>query len=382
MHHRAKIRSVLIFLALVGWLFVVPALLMAAGEIEMNPMSRISCADCHSSTSPKYPTLGAAEGYEHSGHNLGFANHSQNSYYANGNGCQQCHTNEGFIEYVETGKVEGYVNYPSQIGCFTCHAPHETGDFSVRVAKPVTLADGSVFNAGEGNLCANCHQARRAGTAIVVATPANKVLSHWGAHHGPQTDLVNGTNAFQNPAKSYSSSPHKMALKDSCVDCHMNLPEGRYSLSPEVGGHSFRIGGDVHGAEKLNVAACATCHKDIKQVRGEEIFDLKAKADYDNDGSVEYFQMEVEGLLERLVNSHGTGELQKLNPPMYKADGSWGATSSTRERSIVEMAALYNYKLIEEDRSLGVHNGVYIVQILMDSIEALNPSFDTSNRPR
>ncbi len=72
---------------------------------------------------------------------------------------------------------------------------------------------------------------------------------------------------------------------------------------------------------------------------------------------------------------------QRLNPPMYKADGSWNAAKSG-ERSLAQMAALWNYKFFEEDRSLGVHNGVYTIQVLMDTVEALDSSFNMSARPR
>ncbi|MBA7528418.1 hypothetical protein ES705_20601 [subsurface metagenome] len=40
-----------------------------------------------------------------------------------------------------------------------------------------------------------------------------------------------------------------------------------------------------------------------------------------------------------------------------------------------------NYKYVLEDRSLGVHNAAYAIQILYDTIESLDPGFDTSNRP-
>lgn len=379
-----RTKTILWVCVMLLWFLLVPGLVLAIGQYEENSMSGLSCADCHSSTSPKYPLLGAALGYEQSGHNLGFKNEAQNSYYANGNGCQQCHTNEGFIEYVETGSVDSaaFVEYPSQPGCFSCHAPHETGDFSLRTTSPVKLRSGTLASLGAGNLCANCHQARREAASYVQASPADKVSSHFGAHHGPQADVISGTNAYENPNKSYSSSPHSIVLKNGCVDCHMYLPEGRYSLSPEVGGHSFNIGGEVHGAEKLNIKACAACHEGIKQVSGEEIFALKAKADYDSDGRVEYFQEEVHGLLELLVNhNNGSGLLQRLNPPMYKANGSWNAVKSG-ERSLAQMAALWNYKFFEEDRSLGVHNGVYTIQVLMDTIEALDSSFNMSARPR
>jgi hypothetical protein len=44
------------------------------------------------------------------------------------------------------------------------------------------------------------------------------------------------------------------------------------------------------------------------------------------------------------------------------------------------MAALYNYKFVLEDRSRGMHNAPYTIQILYDSLKALDPGFDTSAR--
>jgi len=45
------------------------------------------------------------------------------------------------------------------------------------------------------------------------------------------------------------------------------------------------------------------------------------------------------------------------------------------------VAALYNYKFVLEDRSKGVHNLTYAVQLLMDSLKALDKNFDDSKRP-
>ena len=344
-----------------------------------------ACADCHGAT-PKYPLLGARLGYDTSGHK-----NNDNSYYANGQGCQRCHTNEGFIEFAATGKVDpkSFVAYPSQPNCVTCHTQHETWDFGLRTVKPVKLVDGSEFDLGKGNLCAACHQASGVARTVVKASPAASVLGHWGAHHGPQSDVVNGTNAWEYSGRKYSSSPHKQILEDGCVECHMALPQGRYGLAPDVGGHSFNVVGEVHEAPKVNTAGCLACHKDVKQLPGTELFDLKAKADYDRDGKMEVVQAEVQGVLELFVNPKGGGALQTLNPPMFKPDapasfaglGTGWAGSRNGQWSELQMAALYNYKLFVEDRSRGVHNATYTIQVLYDALKSLDPRFDDSLRP-
>jgi hypothetical protein len=116
-----------------------------------------ACADCHGPT-PKYPLLGARLGYDTSGHK-----NNDNSYYANGQGCQKCHTNEGFIEFAATGKVDpkSFVAYPSQPNCVTCNTQHETWDFGLRTVKAVKLINGAEFDIGKGNLCALPHVAPR-----------------------------------------------------------------------------------------------------------------------------------------------------------------------------------------------------------------------------
>jgi len=376
-------------LLLIGAVFMVSLAVAAEGTMEESWARQDfdnSCAACHGTT-PEYPLLGARLGYDTSGHK-----NNDNSYYANGAGCQICHTNEGFIDYVKTGKVdpEAYVAYPSQPNCVTCHTMHDTWDFSLRTTKPVKLQDGSSFDIGAGNLCANCHQARSDVKTQIKAMEAKSVSSHFGAHHGPQSDMVNGTNAYEYPGKRYSSSPHKDVLADGCVTCHMSLPEGRYSSGPEVGGHSFNIVGEVHESEKVNVSGCVGCHKDIKQLSGTDMFDIKAKADYDRDGTVEAVQVEVQGLLDALVNENGTGYLQTMNPPMFKKDakatfhelGSGWAGSKSGSWSEAQIGALWNYKMIIEDRSRGVHNATYTMQVLYDTLKALNPRLNESLRPR
>jgi hypothetical protein len=150
--------------------------------------------------------------------------------YANSEGCQGCHTHEGFVERVKRGKVDpkAVVANPSEIGCFTCHAPHEKGDFSLRTEAKLTLTNGVVIDKGKSNLCASCHR--------VLYVTKNEV--------------------YELPGRKYSSSAHATLPKADCVTCHMSLPDRRYALEPAIGGHSFNVGGVVHGAPKLNNAGC------------------------------------------------------------------------------------------------------------------------------
>jgi hypothetical protein len=392
-----------VFILTICFLFLVPGLLLADKEDPAKVAARKAalndffdkslCKDCHGST-PIYNIRSARLGYNHSVHNNG-----GHSFYANGGDCIKCHTHEGFVKYGGKGaKIDSkeYVAAPTQPGCFTCHDPHVTGDMSLRTTAPATLVSGKVFDIGKGNLCANCHNSRYKATDLVKALPANKVAGHWGAHHGPEADMLIGTNAYEYPGKKYYSSVHSTLTKNSCVECHMTFPQKRFSYEPGMGGHSFELVGEVHHQPKLNTAGClGNCHTKMKQVKApnpdtplkgfwwhqsEAVFDSPAKADFDNDGKVEPLQSEVEGLMNFFVNTKGTGYLQQGDLPMFKEDGTWNWTRMKTMRSEKEMAALYNYKFVAEDRSRGIHNAPYTIQVLYDTIETLDPSFDTSKR--
>jgi len=335
-----------------------------------------ACVDCHGSET-KYPVRGVRSQYLTSGHRtLG------NAHYANADDCQGCHTNEGFIQHAKTGKVDvkKVVANPSEIGCFTCHAPHDKGDFSLRTVSKVTLANGVTFDRDKGNLCGNCHRARRAPKDEVRAR--NIPSESWGAHHGPQADMLSGTNAYEFPGKKYSNSAHAVLPAANCVTCHMTQPAVRYSLSPSIGGHSMRLAGEVHERPTVIVAGCLSsgCHGEMKQVAGKHFYDRKPPADYDGNGKIESIQEEVQGLLSKFINGQGTGLLQTMKEPPYDAKGRF--INSKTQYPVEVVAGLYNYKFVEEDGSKGIHNTVYAVQLLMDSIKALDKNFDDSKRPQ
>lgn len=356
-----------------------------------------TCQGCHASN-PKVPIKGARLGYNHSGHAL-----NGNSWYANGDGCQQCHTHEGFVDFTKNGKLTtAFIANPSQPGCMTCHQPHETGNMGLRVTKAVTLTNKKTFDGGKGNLCASCHQSRSdvAKGVPTEAQPAARVGPRSAAHHGPQADMMVGTNAYEFAGKTYSSGDHYGEIDNTCVTCHMGLPKGRYGLSAAIGGHGMNMAADVHENEVLNTAGCVSCHKDIKTadskrawskaggagvtwVPSSKIYAITAEADYDQDGTKEYMQDEVQGLMDRLVNQQGTGAMQK-NVPFFDAKGAYigdkAAAGTTYTRD--QMGALYNYRFVLEDRSRGIHNTTYTIQLLIDSLAALDPTFNASARPK
>jgi len=211
------------------------------------------------------------------------------------------------------------------------------------------MEDGSVFDHGGANLCANCHHSRRSATIDIADN--TEVSSHWGPHHSPQGDLVNGTNGYEYDGYTYETSTHATAIEGACVGCHM--AQVRTHNGYDVGGHSFNMedeeGNDVSGF-------CEDCHADA------DGFDFTANADYDHDGEIEGYQTEAEGLVDSLRTLLFTaGIIDDEDHPISQTIADENVTG-----------ALFNFLVVHEDRSHGIHNFKYTVDLLQSAIEYMD----------
>jgi hypothetical protein len=270
-------------------------------------------------------------------------------------GCVGCHTGSGFVDTVNhVSKVRTDYN---PISCDTCHEPHgqtvgDTPAHIVRTVAAVTLQDGTkITKGGTGLLCMNCHQARQNGP-VYAATGAGS--SRFGPHHGPQADMLAGTNGYTYGQKIPSGS-HGTLVENSCAGCHMQTVAETDKGFTHIGGHTFSMAWDgADGKSPVEmVAGCQTCHGDKATT-----FNF-ATIDYDGDGKFEGVQTEVQHLLD---------QLSALLPPDQKAKDAL-TVDSTWTRAQLEAA--YNWSFVKEDKSLGVHNTAYAVGLLKASIADL-----------
>ena len=242
--------------------------------------------------------------------------------------CAKCHGAEGFIETVWTGQdtTAADIPLPTGIRCKACHDFHSSLDFenepnsAVRTTMAVTLmtGDGIVeFDNDESNLCMNCHQSRTNpaddtdGTAIVMVTP------HYGPHHGPQANFINGYGGYEFRGEV---TPSAGVGNHDCISCHMGEVVG-----DTIGGHTWVA--DLEG--------CVECHSDI-ETNMDEVHDLLG-------------DLEVALLAAGMVDASG----HAIEGVSYQADS---------------VGALWNYLFIEEEASSGVHNHDYAVDLLTESI--------------
>ncbi|HYL36268.1 MAG TPA: hypothetical protein VEV17_10185 [Bryobacteraceae bacterium] len=270
-------------------------------------------------------------------------------------GCVGCHTGNGFV-----GKIAGDTTLDtsySAISCQTCHEPHgattpSNNTHLVRTLNPVTLADGTqITNAGMGTLCMNCHQARQ-NAAVYAAKTAGS--SHFGPHHGPQADMLEGTNGFTY-GQFIPSSAHADMVADTCVSCHMQTLDAADPALTFVGDHTFNVkfaGNDTVPAKEM-VGACQGCH-------GPDVTTFNFPLmDYNGDGVIEGAQTEVQHLLDQLA---------VLLPPAGQAKSTLTIDSSWTQP---QLEAAYNYLFVQGDGSLGIHNMAYTVGLLKASIADL-----------
>jgi len=282
---------------------------------------------------------------------------------AEGYGCNGCHSAYGFVNRTDPASdlrdenLEPLITGTPQITCATCHDPHSDENHDqLRRVSDVTLTNGTVVTFGdEGKLCMNCHKARENAEEYVAVEGRTRFR---GPHHGPQTDMMAGTNAITF-GRTLPNSTHKDVLEDACVSCHMyETPADGEPGHNLLGGHSWNmsiaqvVDGDT--VEVNNVAVCRNCHEPDM----ETFADRKPRKDYDGDGEIEGAQEEVHGLMELL---------SMALPPFGEPEIEY-----TEEFSLLQRKALYNYLFVEEDQSFGIHNFQFTVNLLQLSIDVLS----------
>jgi len=308
----------------------------AQAQTMIDPAA-IPCTSCHNETT----LLVSKEAQFHrSAHATGEA-------YLRGvsKDCAGCHGSEGASARIEAGlmphdpSIAGNPNV-SPFTCRTCHDIHTSytlKDFSLTGdAKPVEMElTATIFDGGAGNLCANCHQIRN---AIPEATDGQiEVTStRFGPHHGVEAEMMLGEGGM-----GVRSRPgvHMKKVDDTCADCHMG-PVGEKDpanpLPALARNHSF----------EPQVAYCNDCHDDLKS--------------FDYEG----VQSEVKALLA------------EVQPMLVKAgimDGREGMENRSVAGTYPEevVAAMWNYMLVVEDGSLGVHHPDYTLRLLESARDTL-----------
>jgi len=277
---------------------------------------------------------------------------------ADGFSCNGCHSTYGFIARTDPASDlrdengEPLVTGMPALTCAGCHDPHgKENEHQLRRVENVTLEDGyEITKGGLGRFCMTCHHART-GAEDYLSEPHSRFS---GSHYNAQADMLFGRNAVTF-GRTLPNSTHKDVLEDTCVSCHMyETPAEGEPGHNQVGEHSFNVSFTTESGETIdNVARCRTCHEPDM----ETFDDRMSRFDYDEDGVIEGAQNEVRGLMD-IVGM--------LLPPIGEPEFDRRA-----ERTPLQAKGAWNYRLVDYDQSMGVHNFQFAVNLLLLTRDAL-----------
>lgn len=249
--------------------------------------------------------------------------------------CFLCHN--GYAYERQTANL-GDIGILKGASCDTCHVGYGRSLMGKGTAK-IPLGD---IKGGKGALCISCHSGRG-------KVPDQKSAPHYSV----QTDVLLGKSGAEVKGFDYGRSPHD-GVTDSCLACHM--AEDKKGVSD----HSFKM-------NKAQVAnTCGNCHK-FKN------FNPEAKGDYDGDGKKEGIQTEVSGLMGVVKGAIDKkldgGKFTSAGGKIQFEDKQAKVLASPPSPEVYNAA--WNYFLVKNDGSQGVHNPVYTVQLLQQTYKAL-----------
>lgn len=262
--------------------------------------------------------------------------------------CSGCHTTEGYQARINTGSIPS-LQASSHVGCFACHAPHTNMNFNQRKTGATTLADGTVYDKGNSNTCAMCHQARTANPS--VASDSTIRSNRWGPHHAVQANYLVGDAAwvFSGQSAYPKDHMHNTNIANGCINCHM----GPLPSAAMAGGHTFEVAYETDtGEQQINSKTCVGCHTGWTDALAETQVDADSVA----------YGASMDSLRDMLVTEHW------LDPTTYLPNASSSAplTGLTHDQK----GAIYNYLFLDPDRpSGGNHNPAYEHAVLRATID-------------
>ncbi len=206
------------------------------------------------------------------------------------------------------------------VTCNTCHAPHGGTREPAQLRVPIA------------SLCTECHTQR--GEVAFGDDP-----------HNPQLDMLLGTGARDADGGPLAVEHSHTSIADSqrsCARCHvvsLSVDDPNHA-PPAAIGHTFNpfdaATAAAHPADEI-YAGCLPCHA------ADDADALRAAR-----------QTSVEARLEILAPYFRSSSERYIDPASLDSDA---------DRATLETAR-FNYRFVETDGSLGVHNPAYADQLL------------------
>ena len=260
--------------------------------------------------------------------------------------CTTCHEVTEENDPHRTGK-------PYTPGSFPLRVPTGAGETAyVEKSSAFGLSDGTAAEPyGVGNACMWCHKSRKDVTNyIITATATNSFTNtRFGPHEGPQTDIYTGKGGYHYQGRTYNSSSHQN-FGNGCVTCHMPGTDSNEG----IGDHSF--------AAKLSSCQSGGCHTEATSFNvGGQQRDMKDK--------LRQLREALRGWLTRAeVAPYDALTDAQVADENFAEDASRPGTTGL---SGDQAGAVYNYLLMARGAAGGVHNPIYVRQLIYDSYFAV-----------
>jgi hypothetical protein len=306
--------------------------------------------------------------------------------------CSRCHSATGLAYYLENGITQAEPISNGML-CTTCH----TAPPALRTASVVSFPSGLAASLGDSsNLCLVCHQGRQAKSTVdaTIAAKPGGPFNFVNIHYFPSAAIFLGTEVkggYEFSGKTYASRQpfaNHNGRFNTCVQCHMSSKVVEEEHNWTMRTHNI--------AEPLK-ENCVPCHgNDISQTfkgADPEKFDFEEIRpgnipDYDADGNVkESLKDEIAGLEDALYAqvSIYTASLgspaaydPNTNPYWFKdlngngiVDPNEAASTNRYSFEAKGLRAAYNLHMSKKEPHGFIHNGLYIAQLLVDSIQHL-----------
>ncbi len=296
--------------------------------------------------------------------------------------CAKCHSTDGYRDFLgvdgtEAGAVDKNAPIGTVVACIACHNEATATKDSVVFPSGVEIA-----GLGPESRCMECHQGRASagtvdgkieelGLADDLDAPSEE-LGFTNIHYYAAAATQAGGAAmggYQYEGKTYDAKFTHVAGYDTCNGCH-----------------------DPHTLE-LRIEECSTCHTGVASA--DDLKDVRmygSAVDYDGDGNTdEGVYYEIEGLRELLYEAiqayaedvSGTPVVYDSHAyPYFFIDTDGDGEASEEEANYGNQynawtgrltKAAYNYQVSVKDPGAYAHGGKYIIQLLYDSIEDLDP---------
>ena len=240
----------------------------------------------------------------------------------NQSGCAHCHTAQGYWREILAGK-KSQAPYENATGitCEACHDPEK-----------MSSDDPALRAGGPEKACTGCHD-------ILVQNDDK------GFSSCLQGTMLRGEGGAEFEGTAYRTATHSQ-VENNCVGCHMaESPQGDQQFL--LGGHVFRVITKSQEPRLFNDTGCMECHVTITLA------------------GIDKSQVEVKELMQ---------ELKDLLPKQKDGEPKFPEDPSLNK---IQAKAAFNYYFILKDGTWGIHNPIYIRQLLESSLEALD-AYDKS----